>query len=78
MDKLSKLLVCEAGYLLRFVDLFNRGRGYAFPCDAEGRVAVSAMSVRGRDSYEHALDIVGRELSLPVVACAVPVRLRRS
>lgn len=78
MDKLSTLLVCDAGYILRFVDLFNRGRGYAFPCDADGRVAVAAMSARGRDSYEHAVDAVGREFSLPVVACALPALRRRS
>lgn len=78
MDKLFNSLACEAGYILRFEDLFNRGRGYAFPCDAQGRVAVSAMSARGRDSYEHALDVVGRDLSLPIVACAGAIKLRRS
>ncbi|WP_256441045.1 hypothetical protein [Roseateles sp. DAIF2] len=37
MDKLSTMLICDTGYVLRFDDLFNRGHGYEFPCDADGR-----------------------------------------
>ncbi len=57
-----------AHYQLRFTDLFNRGRGFAFPCDAKGDVDLSHLSDHGRYSYVHARATVGTELSLPVVA----------
>lgn len=53
---------------LRFVNLFDPGRGYAFPCDAQGRVALSQLSERARHHYRAARERVGRELATPVVA----------
>lgn len=56
-----------AGYELRFHSLFNEGRAYAFPCDAQGRVDLDALSERARLNYLYARAVVGRELSTPAV-----------
>jgi len=58
----------EARYELRFINLFNRGRGYAFPCDVEGHVEIDDLSVRGRSNYFYARVVVGNELSVPTIA----------
>lgn len=63
MDESSAL----ARYELRFIDLFNRGRGYAFPCDAAGRVDLDRLSERVRNNYFYARAVVGMELSPPIV-----------
>lgn len=52
---------------LRFRSLFNEGRGYAFPCDAQGRVNMDALSPRTLNNYLYARSVIGRELSMPVV-----------
>ena len=52
-------------YELRFTRLFNAGRGYAFPCDADGRVDIDTLSDAGRTSYFYARTVIGRELSIP-------------
>jgi hypothetical protein len=54
-------------YELRFVSLFNPGRGYSFPCDPRGRVDLDALSDGQRCRYLYARAIVGRELSPPAV-----------
>jgi hypothetical protein len=58
----------QARYELRFSGLFNRGRGFSFPCDAEGRVDVDDLSAQARSNYLHARAVVGKELSPPVIA----------
>ena len=58
----------EARYELRFINLFNRGRGYAFPCDADGHVEIDNLSARGRSNYFYARVVVGNELSTPTIA----------
>jgi hypothetical protein len=55
-------------YELRFVSLSERGREYAFPCDALGNVHIDALSERGRTSYLFARAVVGNLLSAPVVS----------
>ena len=62
----------DAGYELRFAGLFNRGRGYAFPCDAQGHVDIDELSDRARINYFYARSVVGAELSAPIVS-PVPV-----
>jgi len=52
---------------LRFRSLFNEGRGYAFPCDAQGRVNMDALSPRTLNNYLYARSVIGREVSMPVV-----------
>jgi hypothetical protein len=54
-------------FQLRFESLFHGGRGYVFPCDAQGHVDLDQMSERTRNSYLFARAMVGRELSVPVV-----------
>jgi hypothetical protein len=54
-------------YELRFQSLFNEGRGYAFPCDADGRVDLAALSDRGRSTYLFVQTTVGRDLAVPAV-----------
>jgi hypothetical protein len=52
---------------LRFENLFDSGRGYAFPCDRKGRVDLDKLSDRARNNYLFARALVGRELSVPAV-----------
>ena len=54
-------------YELRFQSLFDEGRGYAFPCDAEGHVDLNQLSERARLNYLFARAVVGRELAAPAV-----------
>jgi hypothetical protein len=54
-------------YELRIASLFHEGRGYAFPCDAEGRVDADALSERARRTLEAALAAVGRDFATPTV-----------
>jgi len=55
-------------YELRYTGLFDRGHGFAFPCDAEGHVDLDKLSDLVRRNYLYARAVVGRELSLPVIS----------
>jgi len=52
---------------LRFRSLFNEGRGYSFPCDAEGHVDIDGLSERARNNYYYARTAIGREFATPAV-----------
>lgn len=54
-------------YELRFQSLFDEGRGYAFDCDADGRVDLDRMSERARANYYYARTCIGREFTQPAV-----------
>ncbi len=59
-------------YELRFQSLFCDGRGYAFPCDAAGRVDMDSLGERALHNYLFARTVIGRELSMPrVLPCAL-------
>jgi hypothetical protein len=61
----------HARYELRFQSLFHEGRGYAFPCDASGRVNLDALSDRARSNYIFARAVIGRDVATPrVQLCA--------
>ena len=60
----------EVQFELRFVGLFDPGRGYAFPCDANGKVDLDELSESGRTNYFFARTLIGRDLSMPVT-CAM-------
>lgn len=61
---------CNAtGYELRFRSLFHEGRGYAFACDAAGRVDLDRMNEGQRNSYFFARGLIGRDYAAPVVCC---------
>jgi hypothetical protein len=57
----------RARYELRFRSLFDEGRGYAFPCDAGGRVDLDSLGEKARLNYFYARALVGREFSTPAV-----------
>ena len=54
-------------FRLCFRSLFDNGRGFAFPCDREGRVDLDELSERARSNYLYARAMVGRELAVPAV-----------
>ncbi|NML18214.1 hypothetical protein [Azohydromonas caseinilytica] len=54
-------------YEMRFQFLFNAGRAYAFPCDAQGHVNLDALSERARNNYFFARSVLGRDVATPVV-----------
>lgn len=54
-------------YELHFRSLFDSGRGFAFPCDADGRVDLDQLSEQARNNYLYARAVVGRELATPMV-----------
>lgn len=58
-------------YQLRFRNLFDSGRGYAFPCDPRGQVDLDSMSETARNNYFYARAMVGRELAVPAVEATV-------
>ena len=61
----------RAGYELRFAGLFNPGRGYAFPCDANGHVNIDSLGERARANYFYARTVIGREFHAPVTCRVV-------
>lgn len=56
-----------ARFELLFQSLFHEGRGYAFPCDADGRVDLDHLSDRLRSNYFYARALIGRDFSVPAV-----------
>ena len=67
MIESSAPVACGIRYELRFTGLFNRGHGFAFPCDALGHVDIDELTDRGRANYFYARTVVGAELSAPTV-----------
>lgn len=57
-------------YELRFQSLFREGRGWAFPCDADGHVDMDTMSERARNNYMFARALIGLEVATPRVQMA--------
>jgi hypothetical protein len=57
----------RAAFELLFVSLFDEGRGYAFPCDAEGQVDLDALSDRLRLNYLYVRKLIGRDFCAPAV-----------
>jgi len=57
-----------ARYELRFLSLLEGGRGFAFPCDADGHVDIGSLTERNRSNYYYARTVIGREFSVPAVA----------
>ncbi len=54
-------------FRLCFRSLFDSGRGYAFPCDRDGRVNLDELSDGARNNYLYARAMVGREVAAPAV-----------
>jgi hypothetical protein len=55
---------------IRYPSLFARGRALAFPCDAQGRVDIDALTARACANYLFARAMVGRDYALPSVCSA--------
>ena len=55
------------GYELRFRSLCDEARALAFPCDAQGRVDMDALSPRTLNDYLYARAVIGREFRFPAV-----------
>jgi hypothetical protein len=56
----------QVQYRLRFPPL-GTGDGFAFPCDALGRVDLDALPDRVRNDYLYARAMIGREVAAPSV-----------
>jgi len=67
MDASITLLACERCEL-RFQSLADPARVIVFPCDADGRVDLDALSERARTAYFYARTVIGREFAMPAVA----------
>jgi hypothetical protein len=61
------MLTDSSQFQLRFHSLFHHGRGFAFPCDAQGHVDLDGMGERARNNYFYARAMVGRDLAVPAV-----------
>ena len=61
------LTTTSSAYRLCFRSLFDSGRGYAFPCDGDGRVDLDGLSEQARNNYFYARAMVGKELAMPAV-----------
>jgi hypothetical protein len=56
-----------AQYLLRYRSPSNVHPGFAFPCDAEGNVALDELSDRALKNYLYARVVTGSELGWPSI-----------
>jgi hypothetical protein len=57
----------EPVHQLRFVSLFDPGRGVSVPCDAKGMVNMNDLNDRLKNAYLGARALVGREYAFPKV-----------
>ena len=60
----------SGSFQLCFRSLFEPGRGYAFPCNENGRVDLDDLTEGARNNYFYARAMVGRDLSVPAVESA--------
>lgn len=67
MSTMQLPTAAAARFELRFESLFGEGRGYAFPCDAEGHVDLDGLSATLRTNYLFARTLIGRDFSMPAV-----------
>jgi hypothetical protein len=66
MNELSTALPPEScAYQLCYRSLFETGRGFSFPCDAQGHVDLDSLPDRARNNYLFCRATVGREVQLP-------------
>jgi hypothetical protein len=64
--------ICSASkkveeHRLRFRSLFDEGRGYVFPCDAQGHVDMDGLGERALNNYLYARTVIGREFHTPAI-----------
>ena len=66
-------VAAEHRYELRFQSLFNEGRGYSFPCDAQGNVDMNTLSEKALNNYLYARAVIGLEVAMPRVQACSPL-----
>ena len=71
MHAASPTASSQFSHYLIFGALFHSVRSLSFPCDADGRVQIDALSSRARDNYFFARTVVGRDYTVPVVMPAL-------
>lgn len=71
MNTALQHLIPGTGYELRFNSLFHEGRGFAFPCDAQGHVDIDSFGEKLRLNYFYARTVIGRDYAMPVVVAAI-------
>ena len=64
-------IIQGARFELRFHSLHRQGRGWAFPCNAQGEVDLDRLGERARNNYFFALELMGREYAFPSVQVIV-------
>jgi hypothetical protein len=67
MNRRASISYQAAQFELCFESLSAHGRSLAFPCDADGRVDMDALSEAQRQRYFYARAVVGREFAQPAV-----------
>jgi hypothetical protein len=67
MDSSNAVFLEEMHFELRYRSLSPHRCGYAFPCDADGRVNIDDLSDEARDNYLYARAMVGFDLQHPQV-----------
>lgn len=56
-----------AAFDLLFPSLLQEGRGYAFPCDAQGHVDLDTLSPQARLNYFYVRTLIGRDYATPAI-----------
>jgi hypothetical protein len=59
--------VTKRRFELRFDALSHVGRGFAFPCDAQGNVDLDELDDGLRTNYLYAHTLIGRDFAAPIV-----------
>ena len=54
-------------HVLWYRPLSGEGRGFLFPCDADGRVNLDALNDQAKNNYLFARTAKGREFATPAV-----------
>jgi hypothetical protein len=57
----------NACFELRLQSLFDQGRAWTLPCDAQGRVDLDRLSERARNNYFFVHSVIGRDVEAPSV-----------
>ena len=57
----------DTRYELRFQSLYQQGRGWSFPCNAQGEVDLDHLGERARNNYFFARALMGRDYAFPLV-----------
>lgn len=63
----STCAAATCSHLLRFMTLYDRGRGVSVPCDETGKVDLNSLTEPLRATYLGARARVGREYACPTV-----------